>query len=529
MPRRCSSARMASSSPYSSTMSPNVLGVDAQEAQALLVYRARMDEVAERAGAGGSGLVDQAREPGVAVEGRVHRAWFWIRRSGAVIICLQGRSILAQCEGPVRLQMIGPVRPYRGLATRGGPPRRLEGAIRDAIRSGRLQPSDPLPSSRALAADLGLARGTVAEAYAQLAAEGYLTARPGAPDAGRRRRAGARRTRPAGAATAAARAAALRPRGRRARRWRRSRARRGCAALRRALRDGARRTRSRYGDPRGRPSCARRWRATSRRTRGVVADPGRIVVTLRLQRTALALLCRALRDAPGSTRSPWRTRACTTTAPSPPAPGLRVAPLAVDDDGAARRPAGRRAGAVLLTPAHQFPLGVTLAPARRRRWSPGRRPSDGLIVEDDYDGEFRYDRQPVGALQGLAPGARRLRRHREQDARARPAARLARAAAAAASSPSSPRSELLAAEHVGDRAARRWPSCSQSGAYDRHVRRMRLRYRRRRDALLELLAAARAGARRRAASRRACTSCSTYRPTSQRKTSSPAPPRPASA
>ena len=84
------------------------------------------------------------------------------------------------------------------------------------------------------------------------------------------------------------------------------------------------------------------------------------------------------------------------------ADGLKVAALPVDARGAvAEVPSS--ADAVVLTPAHQFPLGVTLAPERRAAIVGWARSRDAIVVEDDNDGEFRYDRQPVGALQGLDP------------------------------------------------------------------------------------------------------------------------------
>ncbi len=88
------------------------------------------------------------------------------------------------------------------------------------------------------------------------------------------------------------------------------------------------------------------------------------------------------------------------------AAGMRLAPIPVDEQGARLAGGGElpaRTGAALLTPAHQYPLGMALAPARRRDavdWAAG---NDCFIIEDDYDGEFRYDRQAVGALQALAP------------------------------------------------------------------------------------------------------------------------------
>ena len=79
-------------------------------------------------------------------------------------------------------------------------------------------------------------------------------------------------------------------------------------------------------------------------------------------------------------------------------------PVPVDGDGIVvdklRRSPAR---AVLVTPAHQFPTGAVLSPPRRRALIAWARDVDGYVIEDDYDAEFRYDRHPVGAMQGLAP------------------------------------------------------------------------------------------------------------------------------
>ncbi|NUK13541.1 PLP-dependent aminotransferase family protein, partial [Streptomyces lunaelactis] len=143
-------------------------------------------------------------------------------------------------------------------------------------------------------------------------------------------------------------------------------------------------------------------------------------------------------------------------------------------------------GAVLMTPAHQFPMGVPLHPDRRAAAVDWARGSGGLILEDDYDGEFRYDRQPVGALQGLDP--ERVVYLGTASKSLAPGLRLGWMVLPAdlvravleAKGPvdwvSSALDQLTLAEFI------------TSGAYDRHVRGMRLRYRRRRDQLVAALA-----------------------------------------
>ena len=178
--------------------------------------------------------------------------------------------------------------------------------------------------------------------------------------------------------------------------------------------------------------------------------------------------------------------------------GLEVVPIPVDEGGLrVDALAATEASAVLLTPAHQFPTGAVLAPERRAaliEWAEDER----LIVEDDYDSEFRYDRVAVGALQGLAP--EQIVYIGSASKRLAPAMRLGWMLL-----PSWLTWELTAAktiedcgsEVVGQLALRDFIA---RGELDRHVRRMRLRYQRRREALLEAagaLAARRARERRR--------------------------------
>jgi len=160
--------------------------------------------------------------------------------------------------------------------------------------------------------------------------------------------------------------------------------------------------------------------------------------------------------------------------------GLEAAPLPVDHDGAVVSELGS-VGAVLLTPAHQFPLGSTLSPQRRRELVAWARSTGGAVVEDDYDGEFRYDRRPVGALQALAP--EHVVYAGTASKSLAPGVRLGWLVV-----PGPLLDPVLAARAHGD-----WPSAIDqltlaeliaSGGYDRHVRRVRIAYRRRRDRLL---------------------------------------------
>ncbi len=165
--------------------------------------------------------------------------------------------------------------------------------------------------------------------------------------------------------------------------------------------------------------------------------------------------------------------------------GLSPIPVDVDADGAVLDRLADHLCAVLLTPAHQFPLGEVLAPSRRVAAVDWAADTSGVVVEDDYDGEFRYDRHPVGAMQGLAP--EQVVYVGTTSKSLAPALRLAWlvlparlvdavvAAKELADGASSSMEQLTLAEFLGN------------GGYDRQVRRARLAYRRRRDRLVDAL------------------------------------------
>lgn len=371
----------------------------------------------------------------------------------------------------------------------------LEEALRRAVRDGRLAPGTPLPSSRALARDLGIARNTVAEAYGQLVAEGWLTARQGSG------------TRVAGSAVPAAAAApaavpvrADHPALAEARpgpgggRFPAYDLRPGSpdlsafprdawlAAARRAL-TAAPSDALGYTDPRGRPELREALAAYLARVRGVRTAPELIVVCSGFVQAG-GLLARALHGLGARSIAVEAlgfpdTRTILRTA------GLRTVPLPLDGQGAQ---VGRLCDedAVLLTPSHQFPVGAALSPGRRTAvvaWAAER---GAVVVEDDYDGEFRYDRQPVGALQALAP--ERVVYAGTASKSLAPGLRLAWLAL-----PPRLLDPVVAEKRLADHHS---PVLDQltlaeligSGAYDRQVRRMRLCYRRRRDRLVEALA-----------------------------------------
>ena len=138
------------------------------------------------------------------------------------------------------------------------------------------------------------------------------------------------------------------------------------------------------------------------RVRGVVARPDRVLITSGLTQ-AITLLCRALRNRGAeaiAVEDPgfgFHREAIANT-------GLRVVPIPVDDDGLdVGRLAEHKVAGVLVAPAHSYPTGAVLSPARRTALIEWAQDNDALVIEDDYDAEFRYDRAPIGALQGLAP------------------------------------------------------------------------------------------------------------------------------
>jgi GntR family transcriptional regulator/MocR family aminotransferase len=276
---------------------------------------------------------------------------------------------------------------------RGGRRRaQLEDRLRELVRDGTLLAGSRMPSSRALAGDLGVSRRLVVDAYAQLLAEGYLVARQGAgtyvADAGTHENAPPA-ARPASAPRfdffPGAPDLSAFPRTM----W--------LSATREVLR-GAPDTALAYPDASGAPALRHALASYLRRVRGVAAEPESIVVCAGATQ-GLALLGRALaaRGTGGiDVEDPGLPphRAVLDYA------GLRVRGARVDEHGLVV--SSLRAPVVLCTPAHQCPTGVVLSPQRRGelvRWARG----GGLVIEDDYDAEFRYDRAPLGALQGLAP------------------------------------------------------------------------------------------------------------------------------
>jgi len=358
--------------------------------------------------------------------------------------------------------------------------RQIETSVREAIRDGRLPRGSSLPPSRVLAADLGVSRGVVVEAYQQLAAEGYLASRVGgytqvaagpAPQATEPPL--TRGPKPAidlsyGRADVSSfpRAAWLR-------------------AIRAALAYAPNDVFG-YLTGRGVPQLRTALADYLNRVRGTLAGPDRMVICTGYAQGVTLLI--GVLAAAGAKRLALEDPSSRDDAlPAARAAGLDVVGIPVDGDGIRVDLLGDSgADAVILTPSHQWPTGSVLSARNRAAvigWATER---GAIIIEDDYDAEYRYDRAPVGALQGLAPD--RVVYAGSASKTLAPGLRLgwfvmpahlteAMAAAKIAADRGSPALEQLA---FADFVTR--------GEFDRHLRRMRPVYRRRRDALLAALA-----------------------------------------
>lgn len=365
--------------------------------------------------------------------------------------------------------------------TRGGGAlhQQIERGLREAVRSGCLRRGAALPSTRTLAHDLGVSRGVVVEAYEQLTAEGFLSScrgsrtfvsaepaairdeppvpsvapmlfdfRPGLPDL------------------------RLFPHAAFAR------------AVRRVLRS-LRPAHLAYGDPEGAPELRMALAEYVGRVRHVVAGPPDIVVCSGIAQ-GLGVIARALalrgarRIAIEDPGHPGQRQIVRQA-------GLEPVAIPVDDRGVrVDRLARSDVAAVLVTPAHHFPSGAVMAPERRQElcaWAAAR---GALIIEDDYDAEYRYDRQGVGALQGLDPA--RIVYAGSASKVLAPALRLGWMVV-----PHAWRDATREVKRIADLGSATidqlvYADFLRSGELDRHLRRMRVIYRRRRDVLLAAIA-----------------------------------------
>jgi GntR family transcriptional regulator/MocR family aminotransferase len=389
-------------------------------------------------------------------------------------------------HGADLLQLDRAAAPGRGLTSW------LAEALRAGIRDGRLRPGTALPATRVLADDLGVSRGVVVEAYQRLREEGLVSGQSGAgttilpgsalparvggaPGLGvspddplalpRRWGADAEIDLSPGVPDLSAfpRAAWLR-------------------AERAALNEASPADLG-YGDPRGNEPLRAALAGWLARTRGLRTGPEAIVVTAGVAQ-ALALLAQTLRGR-GHTRIAVENPGSRGTRDELAHWGLVPLPVTVDADGLDVAELARsEAGAVAVTPAHQFPTGVVLSPDRRRDlldWAAG----GGLIIEDDYDAEFRYDRAPVPALHASAPG--QIAYAGSVSKTLAPGMRLGWLVP-----PPELYADIVRAKHASDLGAPALPQLVlarliTSGGLEQHIRQVKIRQRRRRDALLSAL------------------------------------------
>lgn len=356
---------------------------------------------------------------------------------------------------------------------------RLERELRRAIQEGRLPAGTRLPATRELCAQLGVSRGAVQEAYSQLVAEGYLTARRGAgtvvAPSLRTEPPPPRRTPPATPVRHD-----LDP-------FRPALSRFPRASWVKALTNAMRRlpdARLGYADPAGAPELRRALASYLGRVRGVRAEQEQILITSGL-RNGLSLVWAAL-AAGGARRIAVESPGWRGVSETAAAAGLEVSHIGLDDDGLlAGELAGQAFDAVSVAPAHQYPTGTVLSAARRAQLLAWARQTGGLIVEDDYDAEYRYDREPVGALQGLAP--REVIYGGSASKSLAPSIRIGWLAV--------PATAIGAIETLQRTVSGSPPLLDQlalaemieAGELDRHLRRQRRLCRRRREALLDAL------------------------------------------
>jgi GntR family transcriptional regulator / MocR family aminotransferase len=394
--------------------------------------------------------------------------------------------------------------------------RQIYADVRRSILDGTLAAGARLPSSRALAEDLGLSRTTTLLAFDQLLAEGYLTARRGAgtfvaadlpddfPPASVARLSRAPRRRPPsrrGLLLASAAPTVHRLPSRAAVPFRLGIPALDAFPIALWSRVAHRRVRGAsvadldYGDAAGLPALREAIAAHVRRARGTVCTADHVVVVTGAQR-GLDLVFRFLLD-PGD--EAWMEEPGYPGARNALlAAGARMVPVPVDSDGldvaagAARAPSARLA---YVTPSHQFPLGVPLSMQRRLgllKWAAG---AGAWVVEDDYDSEFRHAMRPLPCLHGLDPDGRVV--YVGSFAKSLfPSLRLAFLLV-----PSDIRDRLVAARRASDLQP---PGLAQAvladfigeGHFERHLRRMRSVYRERLEALTEAAAGHCSGALR---------------------------------
>jgi GntR family transcriptional regulator / MocR family aminotransferase len=380
-----------------------------------------------------------------------------------------------QTNSPIASQLLVDLERGGGVSLH----RQVELTLRQGIRSGRLAAGTALPPTRTLAAELGVSRGVVVEAYSQLVAEGYLTSRSGGYthvaadlDTHRQPRAPETRVKPNAAEIdfgyGRANVAAF-PR----QAWLRS--------VRRVLSEAPDESFS-YPDGQGAGTLREALADYINRVRGTVARPENLVVTNGYAQ-GIALLLELL-AARGARRLAVEDPSANDDARLIAVKlGIELVGVPVDGDGIRIDALERlQADALILTPSHQWPTGAVLSAEARAAVVAWARRTGALIIEDDYDAEYRYDRAPIGAIQGLAPD--QVAYAGTASKTLAPAFRLGWFVL-----PPDLLAPFAAAKLLADRGS---PVIDQltfadflrRGEFDRHLRRMRPIYHERRDALV---------------------------------------------
>lgn len=389
---------------------------------------------------------------------------------------------------------------------------RLAEAIRESILAGRFRPGERLPPTRVLATNLSLARNTVLEAYEQLIAEGYLAARHGsgtyvAPDLPDRAfRAETIPNRPASQLE--------------------GQPPRLSDFAHRLLADGIPTTidqetqtpsnfEFRYGTPsldefpldawrtltkrvldypptellgygptEGLPQLRQALARYLQRSRGVRCDAGQVLIVNGSQQ-ALDVAARVLVN-PGdvvATEDPGYRGARAVFH----AVGARIVPVPCDSEGIRVSCIPESARIIYVTPSHQFPTGAVMSAARRLELLALANRTGAVVIEDDYDSEFRYEGRPLAALQGLDEGGRVIYMGTLSKVLL-PALRLGYLVAPPALQPSITAAKWLTDRHVALLYQAVLAHFIDEGHFERHLRRMRKVYETRRATMLAAFA-----------------------------------------
>jgi GntR family transcriptional regulator/MocR family aminotransferase len=360
----------------------------------------------------------------------------------------------------------------------------VEAQLRRAIRDGALRAGTRLPSTRELAGQLGVSRHITVDAYSQLAAEGYLLLRQGAQP---RVADIATPISPHGGVRAVTEPVPVihydfRPARPDVSSFPRT-------AWIRCLREAVTTISNddlSYGDAIGVEQVRAGLAEYLGRVRGVVADPTHVVITNGYLQ-GLGVVCRAL-AARGARRIALEDPSSSEEPLIAERAGLQPVRIPVDGLGLRVDHLVRAdVDAVVVTPAHQHPTGVVLAPERRAALVAWLRSRDAVAVEDDYDAEYRYDRPAVGALQGLDPD--RVVYAGTASKVLAPALRLGWFVVPAMLLDAVRQEKLLADQGSPRIEQLAFAAFLARGDLDRHLRRMRSRYHARRDRMIESLAA----------------------------------------